>query len=256
MSRGRPATHRHLFIPADSPVHRLAPEVKVAALFVLVVSVALTPRHAVGAFVVDAAVLAAVFVVARLPTMVLVRLVVVVPFVAFAFFVPFVGGGEQVRVLGIDLSVAGLWATWNILAKAILGAFASILLAATTPIPDILHGLGRLKFPSVVVGIIGFMFRYLDVLADQLRRMRRAMTARGHDPRWLWQARPVASSVGVLFVRSYERGERIHGAMLARGFTGTMPALDERSATGRDWLLAAVPASIAFVAMIVGFVAT
>ena len=64
------------------------------------------------------------------------------------------------------------------------------------------------------------------------------MTARCHDPRWLWQARPLASSVGVLFVRSYERGERVHQAMLARGFTGTMPDLDDRHATAGDWLAA------------------
>jgi cobalt/nickel transport system permease protein len=144
-----------------------------------------------------------------------------------------------------------MWATWNILAKAILGASASIIVAATTPIPDVLRGLSRLRFPSVVVAIIGFMFRYLDVLTDQLRRMRMAMTARGHDPRWLWQARPLASSVGVLFVRSYERGERIHGAMLARGYTGAMPTLDERVATRRDWVTAAAPATVALVTMAV-----
>jgi cobalt/nickel transport system permease protein len=257
MPAGHPTVHhRHLFIPGDSPVHRLAPDAKVAALFVFVISVALTPRHAVAAFVVDAFVLGTVFAVARLPVVVLARMVVIVPFVAFACFLPFIAGGDQVHVLGVDLSVAGMWATWNILAKAALGAFASILVAATTSIPDILHGLGRLRFPSVVVGIIGFMFRYLDVLADQLRRMRRAMTARGHDPRWLWQARPVASSVGVLFVRSYERGERIHGAMLARGFTGTMPTLDDRTSSPREWLTAGVPATIAFAAMILGFAAT
>ncbi len=66
--------------------------------------------------------------------------------------------------------------------------------------------------------------------------MRTAMVARAHDPRWLWQAKPIASSAGAMFVRSYERGERVHSAMLARGFTGSMPQLDHRPATMTEWI--------------------
>jgi cobalt/nickel transport system permease protein len=154
-------------------------------------------------------------------------------------------------VLGTSLSVDGVWATWNIVAKATLGATASIVLSATTAVPDLLHGLTRLRVPRVPVAIVAFMVRYLDLLAaDQLRRMRTAMTARCHDPRWLWQARPIASSAGVLFVRSYERGERVHQAMQARGYTGTMPELDDRRATGRDWASAAVPGIVAVAALV------
>jgi cobalt/nickel transport system permease protein len=86
------------------------------------------------------------------------------------------------------------------------------------------------------------MFRYLDLLVEEVGRLRIAMTARGHDPRWLWQARPLASAAGTLFVRSYERGERVHAAMLARGFTDRMPTLDHRQTPSRDWLAAvAIP---------------
>ena len=91
-------------------------------------------------------------------------------------------------------------------------------------------------------------------LADQLGRMRQAMVARCHDPRWLWQARPIAASAGALFVRSYERGERIHQAMLARGFTGSMPDLDDRHATAGDWLAALAPAALATIALVVAVV--
>ncbi|HUF96828.1 MAG TPA: energy-coupling factor transporter transmembrane component T, partial [Ilumatobacter sp.] len=103
--------------------------------------------------------------------------------------------------------------------------------------------------------IIAFMFRYLDVVGDQLTRMRRSMTARCHDPRWLWQARPIASSAGALFVRSYERGERVHHAMLARGFTGQMPVLDDRRAARSDWLVAVGPAFAAAIALMTYLVA-
>ena len=63
-----------------------------------------------------------------------------------------------------------------------------------------------------------------------------ARESRGHDPRWIWQARAVASSAGALFIRSYERGERVHLAMLSRGFAGSMPVLTEQTASRREWL--------------------
>ncbi|MEO1061368.1 MAG: cobalt ECF transporter T component CbiQ, partial [Actinomycetota bacterium] len=188
------------------------------------------------------------------PRLVLARLAVILPFITFAFLIPFIAGGEHVEVLGVSVSREGLWGTWNILAKATLGASASLLLAGTTPIADLLRGLGRLRVPPVLVSILAFMFRYLDVIVDEMRRMRTAMTARAHDPRWLWQAKPIASSAGALFVRSYERGERVHASMLARGFTGTMPQLDQRRATGREWIGALVAPLIALCAAIGGII--
>jgi cobalt/nickel transport system permease protein len=111
----------------------------------------------------------------------------------------------------------------NIIVKAVLGATASIALVATTEVPDVLRGMARLRVPALLVSIVGFMIRYLELLVGEVSRMRVAMTARGYDPRWLWQARPIATGAGALFVRSYERGERVHAAMLSRGFTGVMP---------------------------------
>ncbi|MGA1345487.1 MAG: cobalt ECF transporter T component CbiQ [Ilumatobacteraceae bacterium] len=231
-------------------MHRLAAEVKVVAVFAFVITVALTPRERVVAFAVYATAMVGVIAISRLPVrVVLSRLAVVLPFVTFALLVPFIGGGEQTEVLGVGLSVDGLWATWNILAKALLGASASIVLSATTPVPDLLRGLTRMRVPKVMVAIVAFMVRYLDLLVEQLGRMRTSMTARCHDPRWLWQVKPIASSAGALFVRSYERGERIHQAMLARGYSGTMPALDDRRATAREWMTAAVLPTVAVVTL-------
>ncbi|MEM8904217.1 MAG: cobalt ECF transporter T component CbiQ [Actinomycetota bacterium] len=254
MSAGHTA---RLYVPGDSPLHRLAPEAKLVAVIAFVIAVAVTPREAVPAFAIDAAIVIVAMAVAGFgPRLVLVRLAVVLPFITFAFLIPFIAGGEQVEVLGVSLSREGLWGTWNIIAKAALGASASLLLAGTTPIPEILSGLGRLRVPPVLVAIVSFMFRYLDVIVDEMRLMRTAMTARGHDPRWLWQAKPIASSAGALFVRSYERGERVHASMLARGFTGTMPQLEQRRATGREWAAAAVVPTIALCAAIGGIILT
>ncbi len=235
------AGHAHaLYVHEHSPLHRMAPEAKLVAAFGLVVAVAVTPREAVWAFAVYAAVLAALLRLGRFRAgFVAARMLAVLPFVLFAFVIPFVAGGDKVDVLGVALSRDGLWSMWNILAKATLGITTSILLAGTTDVPDMLRGMSRLRVPATLTAIAGFMVRYLAVIADELRRMRVAMTARGYDPRWLWQARPIATSAGALFIRSYERGERVHQAMLARGFTGAMPDLDQQRAGSREWAAAA-----------------
>lgn len=246
--------HHHLHVHGSSPVHRLVPHAKLIGLASFVGIVALTPRRWVEVFVVDAAVAAAVVVTARLPLrLVAARLAVITPFVAFAILLPVIGDdeGERVVVAGLDLSVDGLWAMGNIIAKAGLGATAGIVVTATTPVPQILTGLGRLRVPPPIVAIIAFMVRYLDLIVDELGRMRRAMIARGYDPRWVWQARPIATSAGSLFVRTYERGERIHRAMLARGYTGTTADADPAPTTRSGLALALVPAALAAAALVV-----
>ncbi|HSG80584.1 MAG TPA: cobalt ECF transporter T component CbiQ [Acidimicrobiia bacterium] len=234
------AGHAHaLYVHEHSPVHRLPPHVKIVSAVAFVVAVAVTPREALWAFGIDAIALLTVRGVARIPMrFVLARLAVILPFVAFAFVLPFVGEGEKTDVLGISVSEEGLWAMWNILAKATLGAATSILLAATTEVPRLLKGFERLRVPRLLTAIASFMLRYLEVITGELRRMRVAMAARGYSPRWIWQAKPIATSAGALFIRSYERGERIHAAMLARGFTGVMPDLYADTATRRQWLTA------------------
>jgi cobalt/nickel transport system permease protein len=235
------AGHRHhLYVHEHSVVHRLAPHVKIVAAFSFVFAVAVTPPTAVWVFAVDAVALAAVLRLARVPyRFVLARLLVIVPFVIAALLLPFVASGERTTVLGLSLAVDGLWGSWNVLAKATLGAATSITLAATTEVPRLLRGFERLRVPAVLTQVATFMVRYLEVVAGELQRQRTAMLARGHDPRWLWQVRPIAASLGSLFVRSYERGERVHAAMLSRGYERTMPDLEPARAVGRDWWVAA-----------------
>jgi cobalt/nickel transport system permease protein len=178
------------------------------------------------------------------------------PFILFALLLPFIGRGEQVDVLGMSLSVEGLWGAWNIVAKATLGLGASILVAATTTMPEFLRGFERLRLPRAFTSTLSFMIRYFDVISDDMRRMKVARLSRGHDPRWLWQARAVATSAGALFIRSYERGERVHLAMLSRGFSGALPEVEEGSADAPTWIAALAPALLAVAVCLVAWVVT
>jgi cobalt/nickel transport system permease protein len=175
---------------------------------------------------------------AQLPPRVVVpRMVVEVPFLLFAALMPVLGPDPRVEVLGLSLSEPGLIAAWGIVAKGTIGVVSSILLAATTPARDLLLGLERLRVPPLLVQIASFMLRYTHVVTDEMHRMRIARESRGFTTRGVRSWPVVAQSAGALFIRSYERGERVHLAMLSRGYTGTMPRLDDVRATARDWRL-------------------
>lgn len=209
---------------ARSRAERAPAEVKVAAALVTVLAVVMTPTHRPWAFALHAVVVLGVVAVLRLPPgATLRRMRVEIPFLAFAALLPVVGRAPRVDVAGLSLSEAGLAAAGTLAAKATLGVLVAIVLSSTTPPADLLRGVERLRAPRVMVAIAGFMVRYLDVLAGEAGRMRVARVSRGDDPRWIWQARATAATAGTLFVRAYERGERVHLAMLARGYDGGLP---------------------------------
>ncbi|MCY0959531.1 MULTISPECIES: cobalt ECF transporter T component CbiQ [unclassified Streptomyces] len=236
------AGHTHkLYRHGHSPIHALPPHCKLAATFAFVLVVVSTPREAMWAFGLYALLLAAVTAVARIPAaFVLRRLLIEVPFVAFAVLMPFVAEGERVEVLGMSLSVSGLWGAWNVLAKGTLGVAASVLLASTTELRALLLGLQRLKLPPLLVQIASFMIRYGDVIGGELRRMSIARRSRGFEARGIRHWGVLAKTAGALFIRSYERGERVYLAMVSRGYSGSMPVIDDVAATRAQWAYAAV----------------
>ncbi|MBT2491746.1 cobalt ECF transporter T component CbiQ [Streptomyces sp. ISL-96] len=235
------AGHAHkLYRHGHSAVHALPPHCKLAAVFCFVLVVVSTPREVMWAFGLYAVLLGMVAYAARVPAgFLLKRLLIEVPFVAFAVLMPFVAQGERVEVLGMSLSVSGLWGAWNVLAKGTLGVAASVLLASTTELRSLLLGLQRLKLPPLLVQIASFMIRYGDVITDEMRRMSIARRSRGFEARGVRHWGVLGKTAGALFIRSYERGERVHLAMVSRGYTGTMPVIDEVTATRAQWSYAA-----------------
>jgi len=236
-----------LHVDRDTPVHRLPAHAKLVTLLVVVLMVVATPGRAWWAFAGYAIVLAGVAAVARIPAaVVLRRMLVETPFVVFALLLPFVATGPRVDVLGVSLSQVGLLGGWTLFAKGTLGVVAAIILAATTTPRALLAGLDRLRLPRPLVAIVSFMLRYAGVVMSDLSRMRVARASRAFTGGRLGHLRIEAAGVGALFVRSYERGERVHQAMVSRGYTGSMPSFAVAPATAVQWATCAVlPASAA-----------
>src|SRR5215813_6419195 len=152
--------HLPLFVARRSPIHSLAPECKLVAAIAFVFAVVATPRQAFWAFGVYALIIVALVIVAKIPAQVfLKRLAIELPFVAFAVLLPLVGTGPHTEVLGISLSVPGLWGAWNILVKGTLGVAATGVLVATTDTRELLQALDRLHVPKAFTAIASFMVR-------------------------------------------------------------------------------------------------
>lgn len=234
------AAHGHLLHHhGHSPLHRLPAHVKLVTLLTFVIIVVLTPREAFWAFGIHAALLVAAVAVSRVPPAYLAkRMLIEIPFVVFALILPFIALGPRVAVGPVTLSEAGLIGAWGFLVKGTLGVLASLLFGATTEPRDILAALDTLKVPQPLVQIMAFMFRYLEVVTSELNRMRIARQSRGFRAHSVRQWPVLAATLGALFIRAFERGERVHLAMVSRGYSGRMPFAHPEPARTGQWVAA------------------
>ena len=211
----------------DSFIHRLDPRAKLITTLVFILAVVLTPLGSWWAFILYFVLITVWLLLSRVPVFyVLKRSLVIMPFVLLiAIFIPFfkegeVAGSYNVWLWEVTVTYSGLQVLLNIVIKAWLSIISLILLTSTTRMVHLLGGLEQLRLPRVMVMLLSFMYRYLFVLVDEVMRMKQARDSRSvGGSRWR-QIRTVGSMVGTLFIRSYERGERVYAAMTARGFDG------------------------------------
>ncbi len=213
----------------SGPLHRLDPRLKiVTALGLLLLAVSI-PAQDARAFVGFGLLWGLLLLLARLPfRRIVAALLLVAPFVAMTTLFWLLPGTAR---LHRRLYVAAVL-------KSVLGVAMLAVLASTSRFADLLDALRRLGAPSLLVRLLGLTYRFFFVFVEELWRMRRALTARGFQARWLAHAPVLGRMLGVLFLRAYERGERVHLAMAARGYGREPPPPPlPRPATGQ--LLAA-----------------
>lgn len=247
------------FANRSTPAHRLDPAAKTVAILAVVLATVLVGRDRFLPLVPVAAALAAYHAVSRTPVRyALRRLAVVSPLaVAVVVLFPFLEPGRVVirwPVGGTEIVVTeeGLVRAGHLLAKFVLCSWAALLLLATTRFQDLMQGLARLRVPRVLVTQLAFLYRYLWVVMDEGMHMRMARAARdgGLGP-WRLRFRSRAGVVGVLFLRSWDRAERIYRAMTARGFDGTLHAPRRGRMRVADWLFVTCTVALA-AAVVVG----
>ncbi|GAF79388.1 unnamed protein product, partial [marine sediment metagenome] len=217
----------------DSLIHRLDPRTKLITTLFFIVAVVLTPPDRWQAFALYFILIVTLLLLSRVPPLyVLKRSLVIMPFVLLiAIFIPFfkegeVAGSYNLWQWQVTVTYSGLQVFWNILAKAWLSILGLILLTSTTRFSHLLKGLEQLRLPRVMVMLLSFMYRYLFVLVDEVMRMKQARDSRSFGGgRWR-RLRTIGNMIGTLFIRSYERGERVYAAMVSRGFDGRIRTLE------------------------------
>ena len=223
----------------DSFIHRLDPRVKVVVTLAFILSNALLPDGAWVAFGLSLLFLLFATALSNLGiTFTLKRSFIALPFALVAVTVLFSIPGNPLtsfHFLFWDLTItdAGLLRFVSIVIRSWLSVQMALLLVGTARFPDIVHALEHLRVPTILTTIIAFLYRYLFVLADEVFRLLRAREARSAAAAGsrsggsvAWRAGVAGSIAGQLFLRSYERSDRVYNAMLARGYTGHLQTMN------------------------------
>ena len=234
-----------LYIHRHSVVHSLPAHPKIIAALLFIFIVVATPITWWFTFLGYFTLIITVAIAAKIPLRTLfTRALIEIPFVFFAILMPFFGKGEVVSVGPFDLYQEGLIAAAGILIKGTLGVLTAITLSTSTTAREMLRGLEKLKLPTLMVQIASFMLRYVNVVNDEMERMKVARESRGFNATGIQHWKVLATAAGALFIRSYERGERVHLAMLSRGYTGVLPHEEPPKLSKSVWLTAlALPIS-------------
>jgi cobalt/nickel transport system permease protein len=174
------------------------------------------------------------------------RLTIDIPFILFALFLPFLSSGNDDTVLtflSINVYRTGILEMFAILFKATAGVSMGIILTATTTNIEIIYGLQKLKLPSILIAIMSFAIRYIDVFIDEFKRVKISMRSRGYLEKGIKTLFPMAYASGAMLIRGYERGERVYLSMISRGFTGVVE-LQDREYNQSNYLLSLTIISI------------
>ncbi len=239
--------HAHFldpFKPRSSLIHQLDARLKVPLVIAFILATSLIPIGGWPFYIFLIAVLLSAEILSELGIpFYFKRAVLALPFVLAAFPVLFTQSGNVWMTLpfGLTITAPGVERFVSVTLKSWISVQAAILLASTTPFPDILLALRALRLPRVLVSIIGLMWRYIFVIVDETIRMMNARSARSGeslDPSYkqggsvFWRAQVTGGMAGNLFIRSIERSDRIYNAMLSRGYDGEirhlpLPAIPE-----------------------------
>lgn len=253
--------------PLKSPIHSLDARIKFVLTVAFILTASLTPVAAWPVYILLLAVMLAVEILSGLGiSYVLKRAVLALPFALAALPVIFTIQGETLFDLSIGpwmltASSEGLARFVSVAFKSWLSVQAAIVLAASTRFPELLQAMRAVGIPRLLVGMFGLTWRYLFVLVDEALRLLRARTARSGQSREAgskpggsvaWRARMAGGMAGNLFLRAFERSDRIYVAMLSRGYDGEVRTLPLPAFSRSNWLTLATGLFVLAILLIFG----
>jgi cobalt/nickel transport system permease protein len=243
--------HVHFLDPyrhSHSLVHQLDGRVKFVLAVAFILTCSLTPVSAWAVYILLLALILSIEILSTLGVRyVLKRALLATPFVLAALPVIFTVEGTKLFSLPLGawtltVSVEGLERFISIAFKSWLSVQAAIVLAATTPFPELLQAMRAVGIPRLLVAMFGLTWRYIFVLVDEALRLMRARAARSgvsaSDQKMkegggiVWRAQVTGGMAGSLFLRGIERSDRIYTAMLSRGYDGEVRLMPPLALSG------------------------
>lgn len=232
----------------------LAPQAKLLSAVLLVVGIVLSAPHSIfSAVCVIALVLLLAFIAQARVKRILTQSLIVVPIAGMiSLFYPLRFVAEW-SVSGFVNAYATNWQPMlQLIITPWLCVLVMMLLVHTTTRTDLLYALERLRLPRILVMMLSFMYRYVDVMRTQLRAAHRSLVSRAPGLSKRRQVLLYGNLAGSMLIRAYDRGERIHAAMLSRGFNGTLPLATAPRLQSADMLLIAGTVLFAVALVLIG----
>jgi cobalt/nickel transport system permease protein len=239
------------YLPRTSPVHALDGRVKFILTVAFILTASLAPVAAWPVYILLFALILSVEILSGLGIgYVLKRALLALPFVLAAFPLIFTNGRTMLFSFSIGSWILtahaeGLARFVSLALKSWLSVQAAIIMAASTPFPELLQAMRAVGVPRLLVSMFGMMWRYTFVLVDEALRLMRARAARSGS--WAgqpgktssshrrlrvreggsirWRARVTGGMAGNLLLRAFERSDHIYVAMLSRGYDGEVRLL-------------------------------
>ncbi|NPV54253.1 MAG: hypothetical protein HPY71_12180 [Firmicutes bacterium] len=278
----------------ETVIHAIDPRAKLLCAAAFVILVVTMPPVAPWKFAFFLIPLGVASLSARIPPgRLLRRSLVVLPFAAMVACSTWLGalmhadpsftpaGAGKAASLGKSLAASLAASLGNSGFKAWLSSLGVIILTSTTEFADLTKGMEHLRVPKVIAVTLLFLYRYMSVLGEEIRRMKLSYDMRASGMRFshevgvktswrtscrlktsrtgeatraikatrttgaigggsLWRFKMTGYLIGSLFLRTWERAERISRAMNSRGFTGEMPGFKKFSMNAKDWLCLAL----------------
>jgi cobalt/nickel transport system permease protein len=215
-------------------VHRLDPRAKLIVTLLFLFTVISFSKYEIAALLPFFLYPVLLMTIGEIPFMFIIKKVILVsPFAVFiGIFNPLLDSGQVFISNGLTIS-AGWLSFFSILIKFTLTVSTALLLVATTSFPGVCHALRQLGLPSLFVSQLLFLYRYIFVLMEETMRIVRARNMRSYGKSGNG-INIFVRLVGIIFIRTVERAERVYYAMLSRGFQGDMPTIKRFRFTTND----------------------
>jgi len=233
-------------------MHRLDARVKLVLVLAYVLTTALAPQGAWAVYLLLFSLVTAAYILSELPLKkVYLRSLIALPFALAALPLIFTLPGPawfslKLGQITLTASTTGAERAISILLKVWLSVQAGIFLSAVTSRNALLAAMRALKLPRLLVSVMGLMWRYLDLMIAEARRLLRArasrstsspLTGQRNGGKITWRANVTGGMAGSLMLRSLERSERVYQAMLSRGYDGESRETRHHPLTGKDRLI-------------------